>query len=693
MLIRIKNKKSGVIDYLINGKVSQGIHRDEYDTRTIVSGDMHQTAAEIQWALANTEWKTTYKHFTAGFSAEEGRRILSLPAAEQKAALEAITLDIIGYHFPHRDPSELIHHCEAHIPKFPHHKDEDGKERLPHIHIVVPLRDPKTDSKLVCIPKNDAYMAAIQSEICAKYADLLTDPVVSMLKNQDQGIERKKLSTNFSEGKQGLIEYLAEVNPASGAELHRALLAFDGLDQSYSPRLGGSEKAGSRFIEVKLKGVKRSVNIRGNKFPAIEKLFNEYRATSDDTALKKSEFARFKRDFFTDETKVNTGIFGKLKASYKDQKLRDSLNKVSLSREDIYKNEQLRKSIIEENRQKFLAKGHNKPLSKKTLEKREAIYQKSLADIDEKLENLSKAQRSFYVLYGSNVSKKYVTDGAFFRPRENPSVIVYTSKTLKCKVIDHGDKLTASTSKDTDINKVAKLMIEQGLAKGWKLETLQITGSKEWKQAVKEEIAARVAEEREAKPAFTDEEAKRIASKHPESANTRRAHALENDLKAEANKAAKAKCDDIKKHIDPARVLRVAEKYGAEPDSLEFLFGSPVRIRIKGKAQTYNAIDLLYKHLNVPVSEAIEALEKEYDEQYAKPKPVVTPPTPKPTTNTEETPEQSFEEKIDAAIDATPTNPAPTEYTTPTPEPKSDKPKRKAKRNSRGTIIGWEEIK
>jgi hypothetical protein len=73
------------------------------------------------------------------------------------------------------DPSEYVYYSEAHIPKLSHEFTSSGEyvERLPHIHIVIPMRN-MVDGKYLNPAgfgeMNIRYLDAIQEQLNSKYS-------------------------------------------------------------------------------------------------------------------------------------------------------------------------------------------------------------------------------------------------------------------------------------------------------------------------------------------------------------------------------------------------------------------------------------------------------------------------------------------------------------------------------------------
>ncbi|MGF6276249.1 hypothetical protein ABIB38_004660 [Massilia sp. UYP11] len=168
MLIRVDGGKSGIVDYLINGKkAGRNYHRDELDERVFLSGNLDVA----DFLINNMEGQgERYKHITLAFKEDD----LSIET------LQAINDEVKAYICAAYKDDEICYYAEAHLPKIKSLIDEKtGKPypRMPHIHIVIPtenLFDNQVANPFGYYPHSQKFAKALQEHINAKFN--LADP-------------------------------------------------------------------------------------------------------------------------------------------------------------------------------------------------------------------------------------------------------------------------------------------------------------------------------------------------------------------------------------------------------------------------------------------------------------------------------------------------------------------------------------
>lgn len=152
MLVRINSAASGIKEYLETGrKKGREYDRDLIDERLPLAGDIELLDDVIQSIQTKQEGDSRYLHITLGFaeqftSAQEcgpgqinAQRLREVVEAYREALMAAY------------DPSEYLFYAEAHIPKVTHELNAgtgDYETRLPHVHIVLPMRNLENDRYL-----------------------------------------------------------------------------------------------------------------------------------------------------------------------------------------------------------------------------------------------------------------------------------------------------------------------------------------------------------------------------------------------------------------------------------------------------------------------------------------------------------------------------------------------------------------
>lgn len=653
MIIRFSARINGIGDYLVNGRVrTTGVHRDEYDTRVPIHGSLEAIERDANWiAKYRSKWDGAYKHITISYDESDVKKYSEMPTSEQDEMHKAIVDEVLRANVPHRDLDELNYYAEMHIPTRKHMLDDNGQRRKPHLHVAVSLLDHKTQKKLEFYNPNDlSYHSAVQSEINARYGFL--DPVTVMERNAEQQIDRvtpvKGKSTSHKV-RQALIKYLQTCKPKSGAELTKALMDFEHIAPVSSPITPVATKGtkGNRYLKIKInrkkdrgrRGEWRSLNVRGEGLEFLEYLYDKYRVDSSNEAVVDESVRKFKREFMSDTSSpfsnnLLTSVFSdkiepKLSAKSRRKRVDSELNSGSNFRVDLRDNHEYRRNLIDEKRKKFLSKSPNRSTKER---KEQARRNKQLA-IDESrrfIRELTRQQRQFYCIYKTNIDKDFVEDGKFFKPRENPDQNHFYSKRWGCYIIDHGDMITADTSSKSPLDKIAALMVQQGLAKGWALESIQATegSSDEFRAAV----ARAIEKQRNGLPSDEIQELNvkttklTTHTKYREPPKNLYTDRFERELSERVNRRAGAICSHVKSAVTSEMITAILERFkslGRAPDfdSLKFERNDKKHlIIIVDVRRRYNAIDFLNKVVGISVSDAVDEISRQIE--LAKPKKV-----------------------------------------------------------------------
>jgi Ti-type conjugative transfer relaxase TraA len=168
---------AGLRRYLVSGeKRGRTKTRDELDKRLVLDGDLNLTTTVIQEMHTAAQDTERFLHLTFSFSeADLNHEILA-----------AINADLKEFFLGGYEPGEVNYYAEAHLAKIKTLADRSGnpKERLDHIHIIIPkhnnLTGKKEDPLGMVSAKHGGkfttmdYMDAIQEHINHKYG--LTSP-------------------------------------------------------------------------------------------------------------------------------------------------------------------------------------------------------------------------------------------------------------------------------------------------------------------------------------------------------------------------------------------------------------------------------------------------------------------------------------------------------------------------------------
>lgn len=162
MIIEIRGGEEGAANYLRTGKkAGRGYTRDELDERVVLAGDLNRTEKIIVCMTGNGE---KYLHLSLGFREYH---------VDQNTLLEVVeefrTLLFIAY-----ANGEYDFYAEAHLPRIKAICDKDGtvRDRLPHIHILIPkvnLLNGRHLNPLGLVKRNVKFIDAIQEHLNNKF--------------------------------------------------------------------------------------------------------------------------------------------------------------------------------------------------------------------------------------------------------------------------------------------------------------------------------------------------------------------------------------------------------------------------------------------------------------------------------------------------------------------------------------------
>ena len=612
MLIRIKNRSKGVIDYLVNGKASHGVHRNEYDQREIISGDMAQFATSLKYIEDHRNWKTSHKHFTISFSENDHGKYMQLSASQRQHFGAQIVNDVLSAHYPHRNPTDLIFHAEFHVPKEPHLFDEKGAKRKLHIHCTVSNLDLKTGNRLSCIPFNVDHMAAIQSDIVTKYG--LDDPAHHL--RSEQELDEREKPTSISEYRKNLATLIKESNVKTGKELNDTLLHSELVS---SIKCTGTKK--NRYVSVflnktKKDGSQQRINLRGGDFDELlNPLYNRYK--SNNPELDEKLLNKFKDSFLVDIHKDN--LIDKIK----NKKIKEPIFN---TRQHIADNKETRSEILKNNRNEFLKKKPNNENTKSSKKwKKENDY--FIAELNQNISELTNSQRNFFTVYKKNIESEIIHDIKIFIPKENLDIKVILSKDFNARIVDHGDRITLSAKNNTNIEESAKLMIQIGIkTKGWKLDEIRSHGNKEFKTAVKKEIE-RLKKLEENNQLDTELKnniniiEKTVISNTNKPARKSITSQYEEQIRNKANKnnvGYNKDINNIKCNITEQTVIDIAKQNGFNKE-YKISKNNKGHLMIKvGDNKRLNAFDFLIKECDIPPQESFNLIKIAYTNQQNK---------------------------------------------------------------------------
>lgn len=177
MLVRISSAASGIKEYLETGrKKGREFDRELIDDRMVIAGDLAITNAVIDSIKTTQPGAARYLHITLGFSERFTEASLCGPGEINLDKMRAVADEYRAMLMVAYDPNEYSWYAEAHVPKVTHDlhaASGQAVERLPHIHIVLPMRnlvdgrhlDPAGFSQ-----HNIKYEQAMQEVLNARFA-------------------------------------------------------------------------------------------------------------------------------------------------------------------------------------------------------------------------------------------------------------------------------------------------------------------------------------------------------------------------------------------------------------------------------------------------------------------------------------------------------------------------------------------
>lgn len=234
MLVRVSSGGGGIAEYLERGrKAGREFDRDLIDDRYVLSGDLRLVEELTASMTAVQQGASKYLHITIGFA--ERFTSADTPGDGEinvRVMNQAMDLYREGLMAAY-DSSEYMWYAEAHIPKVTHDIHAvtgDAYERLPHIHIVLPMRnllDGRYLNPMGHGQKTIQYVQAIQEVVNARLGlkspldamrDEAASPALSRHSSDIQGLSAKQIREQLSQAvAMGRIKSFAELI-AAGAE-------------------------------------------------------------------------------------------------------------------------------------------------------------------------------------------------------------------------------------------------------------------------------------------------------------------------------------------------------------------------------------------------------------------------------------------------------------------------------------------
>ena len=176
MLARVSSGSGGVGRYLETGRKKGREHdRDVIDERFTLCGNLALTEMAIDAITSARDGNSKYLHITLGFSEAFTRAEHCAEGEINLATIGAITQRYQDLLMAAFDRAEYVFYAEAHIPRVSHEINAATgvpEKRLPHVHIVIPMRNAATGQYLDPFGFGKAtlaYAEAIQETINAEF--------------------------------------------------------------------------------------------------------------------------------------------------------------------------------------------------------------------------------------------------------------------------------------------------------------------------------------------------------------------------------------------------------------------------------------------------------------------------------------------------------------------------------------------
>ena len=555
MIIRINNRREGIVEYLKTGKRQDSPYsRDEKDKVVSITGDLDLVDKTIKYINTKKKYKDAYQHITISFTWEDFNKFYDLETDSydldkmQQLVDEFMQLYLAGY-----DKNEYQYYAELHFPKI---KYENSKERLPHIHIVLPLLNLISDTKLKPVFFSIKTNDLIQTYLAKKYD--LDLPIYHQREKREplyiskNGLKRKELK-----------ELLKDI------KTEQELLQFF-KDNNLQYRKVETKK--NTYYKI-LNPAGKDINLRGKGLEHLE------------------EIAKF-------------GIVKNLpkrKLSIAEQHAQ-----MTLAELENELREYIRKRVEE--------------ISKRRSRKATAELMKLKEQNDNRVQENSIStykdiKKTFQEKLLEEIYQRYIPlqEKGYWVSKEKDKVKVANYK----KGIDIEDRGNVLIAKGKNLQEQVKLMLDLAEAKGWDLATIQVQGSEEFKREVYRQIRERL-KARELQQQQISQPSKLPFSNRREPIPTpkRPSNYTEQTYKErqEEKKLDKERIKEIKENLDPQIVLEYAVKHYALDKSKYQIVGNKIK-NLTNKQKPKSVIDFLTKEVGLSIQEAFNVVDELYQEQ------------------------------------------------------------------------------
>jgi len=169
LFAKVSRGKDGMVDYELTGiRKDSKYLRNEKDKVVPLYGDIMINKQAEQYLVNNKNNAHNYLHISLSFTSEEFSRIKSMSRSKRTNMLRELVIIYIKHHTTgYHTEDEVIAYAEAHEPII---FEENGKERLFHIHLQIMNLNPISDTSLATTYAGTAYMDnVLETYINKKY--------------------------------------------------------------------------------------------------------------------------------------------------------------------------------------------------------------------------------------------------------------------------------------------------------------------------------------------------------------------------------------------------------------------------------------------------------------------------------------------------------------------------------------------
>ena len=559
MIVRVKRAKSGLSQYIRDGKKADSIYnRDDKDIVTPIWGNLDAFEKAENYCVENKNWSENYMHITFGFSDNDWIKIESLPTKnEQNVLMQELVLDYIKHHFSGYDiDNEIISYAELHYPKIKY--DEYGNKRYPHIHLGISFLNSLSDTKLRNLFANNSF-----------YDELMvrkTNFKFGFEQIKKREVRVKNFDSQVGRDRNEWIELLDDLND------RKELVYF------LENQINFQEGIDYRVVDTKNNNY---VKLIGKSY----KTDKSGKKTIQDINLQGRGLERF----------VDVNFDAKNHKKLEDmtqEELQEILNEVYEKRvEEIFKR---RSKKATEDLEKIYEE--DKEL-KKDFEKKYSTNSNYNSIKSLTFQHLTFQQKIFYKHYGVNIQDSL--NGYYIKVDDTINNTSFINKSIGINIEDRGDEVISFSNTDS-IENEAKLMLDIAIAKGWNLLEIEVDGPDDFIKEVKKQIVEKI-EEQNKKEGINLNNSEEIY---------RPTSLLDNyifDNKSKIFEAEKINyINFLKESLNAKLVLEFAkQKYNINLDDFEVVDGNKINNKTN-RQKPKSIIDFFTKEIGIRVGEATQ---------------------------------------------------------------------------------------